>query len=66
MHEDELWDAFGAANEKFCQAVLAVAGPDDTIWVHSFQLLLLPEMLRRARPPATIGFSSIFPFFPRN
>jgi trehalose 6-phosphate synthase/phosphatase len=39
-----------------------LAGPDDTIWVHDYQLLLLPEMLRAARPAATIGFFLHIPF----
>lgn len=56
------WDAYVAVNEKFCAAVLAHAGPDDTIWVHDYQLLLLPELLRRARPEATIGFFLHIPF----
>jgi len=61
-YEDAHWQAYVAANEKFCEAVLAQAGPDDTIWVHDYQLLLLPEMLRRARPQATIGFFLHVPF----
>jgi trehalose 6-phosphate synthase/phosphatase len=56
------WAAYQAVNEKFCAAVLALAGPDDTIWVHDYQLLLLPEMLRAARPAATIGFFLHIPF----
>ncbi|TPG66349.1 bifunctional alpha,alpha-trehalose-phosphate synthase (UDP-forming)/trehalose-phosphatase [Hymenobacter nivis] len=56
------WEAYRAVNEKFCQAVLALAGPEDTIWVHDYQLLLLPELLRRARPNATIGFFLHIPF----
>jgi len=59
---DEHWAAYVAVNEKFCQAVLAQAGPDDIIWVHDYQLLLLPELLRRARPRATIGFFLHIPF----
>ncbi|MBW3127822.1 bifunctional alpha,alpha-trehalose-phosphate synthase (UDP-forming)/trehalose-phosphatase [Hymenobacter profundi] len=61
-YEQAHWDAYVAVNEKFCQAVLALAGPDDTIWVHDYQLLLLPEMLRRERPEATIGFFLHIPF----
>ncbi|TGE29401.1 bifunctional alpha,alpha-trehalose-phosphate synthase (UDP-forming)/trehalose-phosphatase [Hymenobacter metallicola] len=59
---DAHWDAYVAVNEKFCQAVLAQAGPEDTIWVHDYQLLLLPEMLRQARPGASIGFFLHIPF----
>jgi len=61
-YEQTHWDAYVAVNEKFCAAVLAHAGPDDTIWVHDYQLLLLPELLRRARPEATIGFFLHIPF----
>ncbi|AIZ65190.1 trehalose-6-phosphate synthase [Hymenobacter sp. DG25B] len=61
-YEQQHWDAYVAVNEKFCQAVLEQAGPHDTIWVHDYQLLLLPEMLRRARPEATIGFFLHIPF----
>ncbi|MFC7668702.1 trehalose-6-phosphate synthase [Hymenobacter humi] len=61
-YEDAHWQAYVAVNEKFCRAVLAQAGPDDTIWVHDYQLLLLPEMLRKARPNATIGFFLHIPF----
>ncbi|MBT9392603.1 bifunctional alpha,alpha-trehalose-phosphate synthase (UDP-forming)/trehalose-phosphatase [Hymenobacter sp. NST-14] len=61
-YEQAHWDAYVAVNEKFCQAVLEQAGPDDTIWVHDYQLLLLPQMLRQARPEATIGFFLHIPF----
>ncbi|MBO2011292.1 bifunctional alpha,alpha-trehalose-phosphate synthase (UDP-forming)/trehalose-phosphatase [Hymenobacter negativus] len=62
LYEQAHWEAYVAVNEKFCQAVLALAGPEDTIWVHDYQLLLLPEMLRRERPEATIGFFLHIPF----
>ncbi|AWM31484.1 bifunctional alpha,alpha-trehalose-phosphate synthase (UDP-forming)/trehalose-phosphatase [Hymenobacter nivis] len=61
-YEPAHWAAYVAVNEKFCQAVLAQAGPGDTIWVHDYQLLLLPAMLRAARPEATIGFFLHIPF----
>ncbi|MGI4763239.1 MAG: bifunctional alpha,alpha-trehalose-phosphate synthase (UDP-forming)/trehalose-phosphatase [Janthinobacterium lividum] len=61
-YEQSHWDAYVTVNEKFCEAVLAQAGPEDTIWVHDYQLLLLPELLRRARPEASIGFFLHIPF----
>jgi trehalose 6-phosphate synthase/phosphatase len=61
-YEQTHWDAYVAVNEKFCAAVLALAGPDDTIWVHDYQLLLLPGLLRQARPEASIGFFLHIPF----
>ena len=61
-YEPAHWAAYVAVNEKFCAAVLAQAGPDDTIWVHDYQLLLLPALLRKARPEASIGFFLHIPF----
>jgi trehalose 6-phosphate synthase/phosphatase len=62
IYEQTHWEAYMAVNQKFCDAVLALAGPEDTIWVHDYQLLLLPELLRRARPEAAIGFFLHIPF----
>ncbi|MGY2132957.1 bifunctional alpha,alpha-trehalose-phosphate synthase (UDP-forming)/trehalose-phosphatase [Hymenobacter sp. HD11105] len=61
-YEEAHWEAYVAVNQKFCDALLELVGPDDTIWVHDYQLLLLPQMLRRARPTATIGFFLHIPF----
>ncbi|MFD1466953.1 bifunctional alpha,alpha-trehalose-phosphate synthase (UDP-forming)/trehalose-phosphatase [Hymenobacter caeli] len=61
-YEPAHWAAYVAVNEKFCRAVLALAGPEDTIWVHDYQLLLLPALLRRERPGCTIGFFLHIPF----
>lgn len=61
-YEQAHWEAYVAVNEKFCAAVLAQAGPEDTIWVQDYQLLLLPALLREARPEASIGFFLHIPF----
>ncbi|GAA4356393.1 hypothetical protein GCM10023185_20140 [Hymenobacter saemangeumensis] len=61
-YEPAHWQAYVAVNEKFCRAVLELAGPDDTIWVHDYQLLLLPQLLRQQRPDCTIGFFLHIPF----
>jgi trehalose 6-phosphate synthase/phosphatase len=57
-----MWDCYKRINEKFCDAVLKVAKPDDTIWVHDFHLFLLPQMLRDKLPKAKIGFFLHIPF----
>lgn len=62
LYEQSHWEAYVEVNKKFCAAVLAHAGPEDTIWVHDYQLLLLPELLRQARPEASIGFFLHIPF----
>lgn len=56
------WETYKRVNERFRDIVLQHAQPDDVIWIHDYQLLLLPGMLRKALPEATIGFFQHIPF----
>jgi trehalose 6-phosphate synthase/phosphatase len=62
VYNSEHWDTYYRVNEMFCKAIVENANPDDTIWVHDYQLMLLPKMLREALPDATIGFFQHIPF----
>ncbi|MCS5491349.1 bifunctional alpha,alpha-trehalose-phosphate synthase (UDP-forming)/trehalose-phosphatase [Algoriphagus limi] len=62
VYNPEHWEAYVRVNQKFCDAILKKADPDDTIWVHDYQLLLLPQMLREVLPDATIAFFQHIPF----
>ncbi len=61
-YSEELWHAYRSVNEKYFDRVLEVAEEDDFIWVHDYQLMLLPQMLKRALPTARIGFFLHIPF----
>src|SRR5512135_618428 len=50
------WDAYERVNARFADEVARVCGPEDMIWIHDYQLLLLPQMLRERLPKARIGF----------
>ena len=52
----EHWDVYEAANARFADAVIAQYRPGDTIWVHDYQLMRLPALLRARLPDARIGF----------
>ncbi|WCT09969.1 bifunctional alpha,alpha-trehalose-phosphate synthase (UDP-forming)/trehalose-phosphatase [Mucilaginibacter jinjuensis] len=56
------WECYQKVNQKFCDAILKVAKAGDTIWVHDYQLLLLPKLIRDARPDVSIGFFQHIPF----
>ncbi len=62
VFDQKLWEAYRRVNRQFCEAVLEVADPDSTIWVHDYQLLLLPGLLRERLPQASIGFFLHIPF----
>jgi trehalose 6-phosphate synthase/phosphatase len=56
------WDAYVQANEQFAEVVAKQYRKGDLIWVHDYQLLLLPGLLRRRLPDARIGFFLHIPF----
>lgn len=62
VYEKGLWECYRKVNEAFCDAVLKVAEDDDVVWIHDYQLMLLPRLIREQRPDATIGFFLHIPF----
>ncbi len=56
------WKAYRDANERFAQVVVETYRPGDLIWVHDYQLMLLPALLRERLPDARIGFFHHIPF----
>lgn len=56
------WEIYKEVNQKFADVILEKADADDTIWVHDYQLMLLPKMIREKRPEVSIGFFLHIPF----
>ena len=56
------WDAYVEVNEQFAENVAQHYQAGDLIWVHDYQLLLLPQLLRRRLPDARVGFFLHIPF----
>jgi len=62
IYDNHLWDAYRQVNHIFCDEVLKVARSDDIIWIHDYQLMLLPGLIREQLPDTTIGFFLHIPF----
>ncbi|MPZ52381.1 MAG: trehalose-6-phosphate synthase [Acidimicrobiia bacterium] len=58
------WKPYQEVNRRFANAILEVAKPGDAIWIHDYQLQLVPEMIRSELPDARIGFFLHIPFPP--
>ena len=56
------WAAYRDVNERFADAVAAEYRAGDRIWVHDYQLMLVPAMIRQRLPDARIGFFLHIPF----
>lgn len=59
---DRDWSIYEEVNLRFAERVAAVYRPGDLIWVHDYQLALVPAMLRAKLPQASIGFFLHVPF----
>ena len=60
--EKQSWQSYKEVNEKYAEVVLDNLEDDDTVWVHDYQLMLLPQLIKRERPDVSIGFFLHIPF----
>ncbi len=60
----EWWDSYVRVNERFAEKAASLAAEGATVWVHDYQLQLVPQMLRTLRPDLRIGFYLHIPFPP--
>ena len=56
QYHREWWEAYVKVNRRFAEAAADVVAPDGTVWVHDYQLQLVPQMIRELRPDVTIGY----------
>lgn len=56
------WNTYKRVNARFADAILEHAQPEDVVWVHDYQLALVPEMLRRRNVHSPVGFFLHIPF----
>ena len=58
------YDGYRRVNERFADACAAVAPEGSVVWVHDYQLQLVPGLLREGRPDLRIGYFLHIPFPP--
>lgn len=61
-YEEEDWDEYRNVNRAFADAVIETLRPDDLLWVHDYQLMLVPGLVRERFPDLPIGFFLHIPF----
>ncbi len=58
------WQAYTKVNMRFAVSVAEEVAQGGTVWIHDYQLQLVPQMLRQLRPDVRIGFFLHIPFPP--
>jgi len=61
-YEGPYFDAYLQINQLFAETIVPILEPGDQVWIHDYQLMILPYLLRQKKPDATIGFFLHIPF----
>jgi len=61
-HPASEWRSYREVNALFAEETLQLSTPGSTIWVHDYQLALVPQLLRQAGRGDRIGFFLHIPF----
>jgi trehalose-6-phosphate synthase len=64
QYRAEWWDAYQRVNQHFADRVLETTSGSagGIVWVHDYQLMLVPWLIKRVRPSLRIGFFLHTPF----
>ena len=54
--EEEHWEVFCQVNRKFAEQTAAEAAEGATVWIHDYNLWMVPAYLREIRPDINIAF----------
>jgi trehalose 6-phosphate synthase len=58
------YDGYRRVNRRFAEIAADLVAPNGTVWVHDYQLQLVPSMVRELRPDVKIGWFNHIPFPP--
>lgn len=56
------WSLYQKINRRFADVICEQASPGDTVWVHDYQLALVPKLLRERGVDCAVGFFLHIPF----
>src|ERR1700743_3513050 len=45
-YENQYFEAYVQVNRLFAEKIVPILEPDDQVWIHDYQLMLLPHLLR--------------------
>ncbi len=58
----ENWQVYQAVNQRFAESIAEQAGPEDLIWVHDYQLVLVGRNLRKLGLEQPLAYFLHIPF----
>lgn len=62
IYDEDAYRKYVEVNQMFAEKLIEIARPGDVLWIHDYQLFLVPSLIRQKLPDATIGFFLHIPF----
>lgn len=62
IFDSKMWARYQRVNQTFYDTLKPYIQEDSLIWIHDYQLMLLPELIRQDFPNVKIGFFLHIPF----
>lgn len=62
LFDKQWWETYRRVNQRFADTVASAVPPGSLVWIHDYQLQLVPAMLREQRDDLRIGFFLHVPF----
>lgn len=60
--DEDTFQSYQEVNHVFAEKLLSILQPGDILWIHDYQLMQLPGLIREKMPDAVIGFFLHIPF----
>lgn len=64
VYNTDNWNMYKKVNQKFADVTLPHIESLDTVWVHDYQLMLLPNLIRKEIDSVAVGYFQHIPFSP--
>ena len=62
QYDTKTWEAYQKVNRKFFETIEPIIEKNDVIWIHDYQLMLLPKLIKDQFPDTQVGFFLHIPF----
>ncbi|MEA1897824.1 MAG: bifunctional alpha,alpha-trehalose-phosphate synthase (UDP-forming)/trehalose-phosphatase [Bacteroidota bacterium] len=62
VYDNESWKAYTKINQLYAEKILHTINENDYLWIHSYHLLLLPNLIKQKMPNLSIGIFMHLPF----
>lgn len=62
VNRQEYWAGFQQVNALYAKVVKQISANNARVWIHDYQLMLLPQLVKKSMPESLVGYFHHIPF----